>query len=203
MWMKKAQNGYYTKLYVEVVDAHKLMPKDRNGTISAYVQVEFNNQSLNTQTVVCNLNPIWNETLSFNLDSSSKLKLRVYHDKKTVKYESEIGVKIYYVDEEDYHVSTPIQEHILLSLSSLPPPPEIEEEKSIEVTTQHEIEIRQIVVYEIFEEPLTPTVEPQEELPLRIEEIVDQANPSISTTRKVLRKLLDCKKFLGILPKRG
>lgn len=202
------------KFIVEIVEARHLMPKDGEGSSSPYVQVDFYNQRKgssqrkNTQTVVRNLHPVWNETLSFNVSSlfdKSMLKLIVYHDQKVckiyrdnflgqielssalfvpkgkevlqyyqlrnswarcfqlkmIKDESEIGLKIYYVDEEEVSplpppsqdpppppprqieevipnndVTTPPQESSQESPATPPPPPpQIEEVMPNNVTT--------------------------------------------------------------------
>ncbi|QCD78458.1 Phosphoribosyltransferase C-terminal [Vigna unguiculata] len=80
--------GTVRKLIVEVVDAHHLVPKDGHGSSSPYVVVDFYGQRRKTRTAVRDLNPVWNETLSFNVDTHSQshifsdmLELDVYHDK--------------------------------------------------------------------------------------------------------------------------
>ncbi|KAJ4971303.1 hypothetical protein NE237_004402 [Protea cynaroides] len=75
------------KLIVEVVEAHNLQPKDGHGTSSPYVVVDFYGQRKRTQTVICDLNPTWNELLEFNVGGPSDvfgdmLELDVYHDRK-------------------------------------------------------------------------------------------------------------------------
>ncbi|KAF7819264.1 protein QUIRKY [Senna tora] len=135
--------GTVRKLIVEVADARDLVPKDGHGTSSPYVVVDFYGQRRRTHTVVRNLNPAWNHTLTFNVGKASdifgdKLELAVYHDKnygptrrnnflgrihlsssqivqkgeEALIYfplqkksllswiQGEIGLKIYYVDEE-------------------------------------------------------------------------------------------------------
>ncbi|KAL1338606.1 hypothetical protein HN51_033223 [Arachis hypogaea] len=135
--------GTVRKLIVEVVDARNLLPKDGHGTSSPYVVIDFYGQRRKTHTVLRDLNPVWNETLSFNVGTPSDifgdvLELDVYHDKNhgptrrnnslgrlklsstqfvkkgeealiyyalEKKYllsmiQGEIGLKIYYVDEE-------------------------------------------------------------------------------------------------------
>lgn len=83
--------GTVRKLIVEVVDAHNLAPKDGHGTSSPYVVVDFYGQRRKTRTAVRELNPVWNETLSFNVDAHNNndnnifgdvLELDVYHDQK-------------------------------------------------------------------------------------------------------------------------
>lgn len=78
--------GAIRKLIVEVVDAKNLLPKDGHGTSSPYVVVDFYGQRKRTQTVIRDLNPVWNEALEFNLGGPSDvfgdtLELDVYHDK--------------------------------------------------------------------------------------------------------------------------
>lgn len=74
------------KLIVEVVDARNLLPKDGHGTSSPYVIVDFYGQRKRTKTVIRDLNPVWNETLHFNMGGPSNifgdtLELDVFHDK--------------------------------------------------------------------------------------------------------------------------
>lgn len=61
------------KLVVEVVAAHNLMPKDGEGSSSAFVEVEFDNQRLRTQVNYKDLNPIWNEKLVFDIKNVADL----------------------------------------------------------------------------------------------------------------------------------
>ncbi|RYR32595.1 hypothetical protein Ahy_A10g047130 [Arachis hypogaea] len=56
------------KLRVEILDARNLMPKDGFGSSSPYVVVRFGSQEYKTQTKVRDLNPVWNETLSFEIE---------------------------------------------------------------------------------------------------------------------------------------
>ncbi|KEH25591.1 putative C2 domain-containing protein [Medicago truncatula] len=73
------------KLIVEVIDAQNLAPKDGHGTSSLYIVVDFYGQRRKTRTLVRDLNPVWNETLSFNVGERNEifgdvLELDVYHD---------------------------------------------------------------------------------------------------------------------------
>ncbi|WOL12052.1 hypothetical protein Cni_G20816 [Canna indica] len=61
------------RLVVEVVEAHDLMPKDGEGSSSAFVEVDFGNQRSRTRTVHKDLNPVWNQKLSFRLDDPADL----------------------------------------------------------------------------------------------------------------------------------
>ncbi|MED6109730.1 hypothetical protein PIB30_036291 [Stylosanthes scabra] len=86
------------KLRVEILDARNLMPKDGRGTSSPYLVVTFGSQEYKTQTRVRDLNPVWNETMSFDIESplpNKKVKflganqprkdvlcLKVKHDKR-------------------------------------------------------------------------------------------------------------------------
>ncbi|KAF9606598.1 hypothetical protein IFM89_026919 [Coptis chinensis] len=64
------------KLVVEVVGAHNLMPKDGEGSSSAFVEVEFENQTLRTQVKYKDLNPVWNEKLVFHVSDVADLPYR-------------------------------------------------------------------------------------------------------------------------------
>ncbi|PKU69653.1 protein QUIRKY-like [Dendrobium catenatum] len=75
------------KLFVEVVEARDLLPKDGMGTSSPYVVADFDGQRRRTQTICRNLNPTWNELLEFNVSSSAKitgepLEVDVFHDQR-------------------------------------------------------------------------------------------------------------------------
>ncbi|CAL0299226.1 unnamed protein product [Lupinus luteus] len=78
--------GPIRKLIVEILDARNLVPKDGHGTSSPYVVIDFYGQRRKTRTVPRQLNPLWNETLSFNVGTPSDvfgdmLELDVLHDK--------------------------------------------------------------------------------------------------------------------------
>ncbi|KAK7283856.1 hypothetical protein RIF29_13604 [Crotalaria pallida] len=75
------------KLVVEVIDAHDLMPKDGEGSASAFVEVDFENQLSRTRTVPKNLNPTWNQKLVFHLDATKPnhrqtIEVSVYNERK-------------------------------------------------------------------------------------------------------------------------
>lgn len=74
------------KLVVEVVDARNLLPKDGHGTSSPYVILDYYGQRRKTRSIICDLNPVWNDTVSFNVGKPSSvfgdmLEVDVYHDK--------------------------------------------------------------------------------------------------------------------------
>ncbi|CAO2047033.1 unnamed protein product [Urochloa humidicola] len=74
------------KLVVEVVAAHNLMPKDGQGSSSAYVEVEFDHQKRRTRARPKELNPVWNERLVFPVADTDDLPYRaidvgVYNDR--------------------------------------------------------------------------------------------------------------------------
>uniref|UniRef100_A0A0E0K6U8 C2 domain-containing protein n=1 Tax=Oryza punctata TaxID=4537 RepID=A0A0E0K6U8_ORYPU len=64
------------KLVVEVVAAHNLMPKDGQGSSSAYVEVEFEHQKRRTRARPKELNPVWNERLVFAVADPDDLPYR-------------------------------------------------------------------------------------------------------------------------------
>ncbi|XP_062221568.1 FT-interacting protein 3-like [Phragmites australis] len=73
------------KLVVEVAAAHNLMPKDGQGSSSAYVEVEFEHQKRRTRARPKDLNPVWNERLVFPVADPDDLPYRaidvgVYND---------------------------------------------------------------------------------------------------------------------------
>ncbi|XP_073151429.1 multiple C2 domain and transmembrane region protein 16 [Henckelia pumila] len=74
------------KLVVEVVDARNLLPKDGHGASSPYVVLDFHGQRRKTRTVIRDLNPVWNDTLEFNVVQASEvfgdmLECDVFHDR--------------------------------------------------------------------------------------------------------------------------
>ncbi|KAJ8641721.1 hypothetical protein MRB53_018415 [Persea americana] len=84
------------KLFVEVCNAKNLMPKDGQGTASAYVLVDFDGQRRRTKTKFRDLNPQWDEKLEFLVHdpdtmASETLELNVYNDKKTGKRSTFLG----------------------------------------------------------------------------------------------------------------
>ncbi|CAL9197945.1 unnamed protein product, partial [Musa hybrid cultivar] len=92
--------GGNRRLMVEVCNARNLMPKDGQGTASAYVMVDFDGQRRRTKTRLRDLNPQWDEKLEFLVHdpesmAAETLELNVYNDKKTGKRNTFLGkVKI-------------------------------------------------------------------------------------------------------------
>ena len=75
------------KLIVEVVEAKDLLPKDGQGSASAYVVADFDGQRRRTLTKFRDLNPVWNESLDFIVSDPEnmeyeELEIEVYNDKK-------------------------------------------------------------------------------------------------------------------------
>ncbi|XP_057979287.1 FT-interacting protein 7-like [Malania oleifera] len=84
------------KLGVEVVSAHNLMPKDGQGSSSAFVELEFDRQRVRTSTKEKDLNPVWNERFYFivsdpNNLSNLSLDACVYHNIKNAQSQSFLG----------------------------------------------------------------------------------------------------------------
>ncbi|XP_061376274.1 multiple C2 domain and transmembrane region protein 16 [Gastrolobium bilobum] len=188
------------KLIVEVVGAQNLVPKDGHGSSSPYVVVDFYGQRKRTRTAVRDLNPVWNETLSFNVGAHSDifgdtLELSVNHErnfgstrrnnslgllrlsstqfvrkgeealiyyklgKKSVfsMIQGDIGLKIYYVDEEVPPPPPPEQQ------APPPTPPQTEEEvKPDDAVPKQETETKPPP--EKVEEPPAPPSEPPPEV---------------------------------------
>ncbi|KAL7582363.1 hypothetical protein Lser_V15G41876 [Lactuca serriola] len=76
------------KLVVEVLGAHNLMPKDGEGSSSAFVEVEFEGQRQRTQVKYKDLNPVWNEKLVFHVNDVADLPYRtievnVFNEKRS------------------------------------------------------------------------------------------------------------------------
>lgn len=61
------------KLGVEVVGAHDLVPKDGEGSSSPFVELHFDGQKFRTSTKEKDLNPVWNESLYFNVSDPNDL----------------------------------------------------------------------------------------------------------------------------------
>lgn len=61
------------KLGVEVTAAHGLVAKDGEGSSSAYVELNFDDQRFRTSTKEKDLNPVWNETFYFNISDPNNL----------------------------------------------------------------------------------------------------------------------------------
>ncbi|XP_042474380.1 FT-interacting protein 3-like isoform X2 [Zingiber officinale] len=84
------------KLGVEVVSAHDLIGKDGQGTVSAYVELEFDGQKFRTTVKEKDVNPVWNEIFYFNISDPSALSDRhleafVYHANRGSRFQSCIG----------------------------------------------------------------------------------------------------------------
>ncbi|CAN0907611.1 FT-interacting protein 7 [Linum grandiflorum] len=61
------------KLGVDVVGAHNLMPKDGEGSSSAFVELCFDGQKYRTTIKEKDLNPVWDESFYFNISDPSSL----------------------------------------------------------------------------------------------------------------------------------
>ncbi|KAH6823949.1 C2 calcium/lipid-binding plant phosphoribosyltransferase family protein [Perilla frutescens var. hirtella] len=89
-------NNGKEKLVVEVVGAHNLMPKDGEGSSSAFVEVEFDNQRLRTQVKYQELNPVWEEKLIFHVNDVADLPYRtieanVFNERRSNKTRNFLG----------------------------------------------------------------------------------------------------------------
>lgn len=89
------------KLAVEVISAHNLMPKDGQGSSSAYIEVEFAHQRFRTVTKDKDLSPVWNEKFSFTVPDPTNLShetvdVNIYHENKVAHTRNFMGrVRIY------------------------------------------------------------------------------------------------------------
>ncbi|KDP25449.1 hypothetical protein JCGZ_20605 [Jatropha curcas] len=61
------------KLGVDVVSAHNLLPKDGQGSSSAFVELYFDGQRFRTTIKENDLNPVWNESFYFNISDATNL----------------------------------------------------------------------------------------------------------------------------------
>ncbi|PKA50917.1 C2 and GRAM domain-containing protein [Apostasia shenzhenica] len=93
-------NGGGRRLVVEVCNARNLMPKDGQGTASAYVVVDFDGQRRKTKTKLRDLNPQWDEKHEFFVHdpdsmAAKTLEVNIYNDKKNARRSTFLGkVKI-------------------------------------------------------------------------------------------------------------
>ncbi|KAL5217414.1 hypothetical protein ABZP36_018098 [Zizania latifolia] len=83
------EEGARRRVVVEVCNARNLMPKDGQGTASAYAVVDFDGQRRRTATRPRDLNPQWGERLEFLLHDpdamcAETLELNLYNDKKAI-----------------------------------------------------------------------------------------------------------------------
>lgn len=77
------------KLVVEVINARNLMPKDGQGSSSAYVQVDFDGLRKRTRIIPKDLNPVWEERIEFQLRDpldmvDELLEVTVINDSKRI-----------------------------------------------------------------------------------------------------------------------
>ncbi|KAG9129481.1 hypothetical protein Leryth_013076 [Lithospermum erythrorhizon] len=75
------------KLIIEVIEARDLLPKDGQGSVSAYVVADFDGQKKRTSTIPKTLDPVFNELLEFivtdpNTMDYEELEIEVFNDKK-------------------------------------------------------------------------------------------------------------------------
>ncbi|BAF12708.1 Os03g0652000, partial [Oryza sativa Japonica Group] len=83
------EEGARRRVVVEVCNARNLMPKDGQGTASAYAVVDFDGQRRRTATRPRDLNPQWGERLEFLVHDpdamcAETLELNLYNDKKAI-----------------------------------------------------------------------------------------------------------------------
>ncbi|KAL8101909.1 hypothetical protein AgCh_033706 [Apium graveolens] len=62
------------KLGVDVASAHNLLPKDGQGSSSAYVELYFDGQRYRTTIKEKDLSPVWDESFYFNISDPSNLQ---------------------------------------------------------------------------------------------------------------------------------
>uniref|UniRef100_A0A166FGR0 C2 domain-containing protein n=1 Tax=Daucus carota subsp. sativus TaxID=79200 RepID=A0A166FGR0_DAUCS len=84
------------KLGVEVVSAHNLMPKDGQGSSSAFVELNFDHQRFRTTIKEKDLDPVWNESFYFNISNPENLpnltlEAHVYNNNKANNSKSSLG----------------------------------------------------------------------------------------------------------------
>lgn len=209
-----ADQNFSRKLIVEVCNARNLMPKDGQGTASAYAIVDFDGQRRRTKTKFRDLNPQWDERLEFLVQDTESmgseiLELNVYNDKKTGKrntflgkvkisgstfvkagsealiyyplekrsvfsqIKGEIGLKIWYVDEEVPPPPPPSKEE----KSEAAPPPAATEEKPPEKEGENKPEAAATAAEENKKDEAQPEEKQKEEEKKPAEEAKKEENP--------------------------
>ncbi|KAL2544106.1 C2 calcium/lipid-binding plant phosphoribosyltransferase family protein [Forsythia ovata] len=84
------------KLGVDIVSAHNLLPKDGQGSSSAFVELYFDGQRYRTTIKEKDLNPVWNESFYFNISDPSilhslTLDAYIYNNIKATQARSFLG----------------------------------------------------------------------------------------------------------------
>ncbi|KAG6409277.1 hypothetical protein SASPL_127314 [Salvia splendens] len=84
------------KLGVDVVSAHNLLPKDGQGSSSAFVELCFDGQRYRSTTKEKDLSPVWNETFYFNISDpailhSLILEAYVYNNVRGIQSKTFLG----------------------------------------------------------------------------------------------------------------
>lgn len=90
------QAGGSRRVVVEVCSARNLMPKDGQGTASAYAVVDFDGQRRRTKTKLRELNPQWDERMEFLVNdpaamAAETLEVNLYNDKKVGRRSTFLG----------------------------------------------------------------------------------------------------------------
>lgn len=69
-------------VHVELISGHRLAIRDRSGTSDPYVKIRLGNQRHKTRVISRDLNPVWNESFSFTINTLDEpLIFKVYdHD---------------------------------------------------------------------------------------------------------------------------
>jgi Ca2+-dependent lipid-binding protein len=70
-------------LTVHVVEARNLLPMDMEGTSDPYVVLEVENQRIQTSYKKSDLNPVWNESFTFDIEHGQDTLKIVVFDKDT------------------------------------------------------------------------------------------------------------------------
>lgn len=84
------------KLGVDVASAHNLLPKDGQGSSSAYVELYFDGQRYRTTIKEKDLSPVWDESFYFNISDPSNLhnltlEVYIYNNIKVAHSHSFLG----------------------------------------------------------------------------------------------------------------
>lgn len=84
------------KLGVDVVSAHNLLPKDGQGSSSAFVELCFDGQRYRSTIKEKDLNPVWNESFYFNISDpailhSLTLDAYIYNNVKATQSRAFLG----------------------------------------------------------------------------------------------------------------
>jgi Ca2+-dependent lipid-binding protein len=73
------ENWFYALLTVNVIEASNVPAMDLSGTSDPYCKITCEGREVSTSIIMKTLNPVWNETLAFEVSNpKSELKIEVW-----------------------------------------------------------------------------------------------------------------------------